>query len=113
MRKKKSLSYKQAIDKCRQYQHLVGLPFEQGNPNAGTVKLVIIAPHNKILQWLYLSNIMSGMPIEKAIGICRDGKYTVLLVSSFYRPGQESVPPKYLHDYLAEEVENEAVAVMH
>ena len=111
MRKKKSLNYKQAIQKCRQYQHLVGQPFEPGVSSAGTIKHVIIAPHSKILQWQFLSNFLGGMEVDKALGICRDGKYTVLLVSNLYRPGQESVPPKYLHNFLEESYEMELVSV--
>jgi len=111
MRKKKSLNYKQAIEKCRQFQHLVGQPFEKGVPSAGSIKHVIIAPHSKILQWQFLSNYISGMDIDKALGICRDGKYTVLLVSNLYRPGHESVPPKYLHNYLEEECEIDLMPV--
>ena len=102
MGKKKSLSYNQAIVKCRQFQHLVGQPFEAGVSSAGTIKHVIIAPHSKILQWQFLSNFLSGMEIDQALGICRDGKYSVLLVSNVYRPGHESVPPQNLHNYLEE-----------
>jgi hypothetical protein len=111
MRKKKSLNYKQAIEKCRQYQHLVGQPFEKGMSSAGTIKHVIIAPHSKILQWQFLSNFLGGMDVDKALGICRDGKYTVLLVSNLYRPGQESVPPKYLHNYLEETTEEVMIPI--
>lgn len=102
MRKKKSLNYKQAIEKCRQYQHLVGQSIWPDNPEAGTIRYVLIAPHSKILQWQYLTNILSGMDIDKALSICRDGKYSVLLISNLYRPGHESVPPKCLHNYLEE-----------
>ncbi len=100
--KVKYLKYKQALAACLGHQHLIGLPFEKDNDAAGKVMHVLIAPYSRILQWYYLSNVLAGQDPNKAITICRDGKYDVLLISSEYKPGEESIPPKNLHSYLAE-----------
>jgi hypothetical protein len=100
--KVKYLKYKQAVAACLEHQNLIGHPFDRDNEAAGTVKHVLLAPYSRILQWHYLSTVFSGVDANKAIAICRDGKYDVVVVSSKYSPGEQDFPPKSLRNYLAE-----------
>lgn len=96
------MKYKQAVSACLQHQRLVGCPFDRKNQAAGTVMYVLIAPHSRILQWHFLSSVLGGEDPNKAIAICRDGKYDVLIISSKYNPAELDFQPKGLKDYLEE-----------
>ena len=96
----KYLSYKQAVVALLNFKYLVGQPFEKGNAAAGKVKHVLIAPYNRILQWQFLYLVYNGTNPEDAIAICKDGKYTVLVLSEFYHPTVEKFRPKELHVFL-------------
>lgn len=100
--KTKRLNYKQAVASALKYQNLVGHPFSSEENEAEKVKQVIVVPYNPILRWSYLSSVFSGVDPNRAMTICKDGKYAVVLLSDNYRPHIESTPPKFLQDYLAE-----------
>ena len=106
--KVKYLKYKPAVAACLQNQNLIGHPFDRENPAAGIVKHVLLAPYSRILQWHYLSTVFNGVDANKAIAICRDGKYDVVVVSDRYSPGEQDFPPKSLRNYLAEFATNES-----
>ena len=96
------LKYKQAIAACLSHQRLIGQPFDKNNEAAGIVKHVLIAPYSRILQWQYLSGVYSGVDPQKAISICRDGKYDVVVLSGNYHPSNAQFLPKSLRQYLEE-----------
>lgn len=108
--KTKRLNYKQAVASALKYQSLVGHPFSREDNETERVKQVLVVPYNPILRWSYLSNVLSGVDPNRAITICKDGKYAVVLLSDHYRPHLESTPPKFLQDYLSE-FESALVAV--
>lgn len=100
--KVKYLKYKQAIAACLNHQNLVGQLFDKDNESSGFVKHVMIVPYNRILQWHFVSSVLGGVHPDKAIAICRDGKYDVVVLSSNYRPGEIEFQPKPVRKYLEE-----------
>lgn len=99
----KHLSYKRAIETCLSNQDLVGAPFSPGEPDAGDIVRVMIAPYNKILQWQFVNDIINGADPERAIARCRDGKYDVIPVAVTYDPKEVKHRPKRLITYLEEQ----------
>jgi hypothetical protein len=97
----KYLNYSQAQAICADYQHLVGKPFESDTTVPAAVKHVIIAPYSRILQWQFVRSLYRGMPYDEALGICRNGRYDVLVLpDTEYKPAQQSLYAKTLRDYL-------------
>lgn len=106
----KHLSFKRAVDLCLNNQSLLGLAFSPIDPSAGKIRHVLVAPYNRILQWQFLNDVFEGADPDAALGICRDGKYEVVLVSNKYKPGDTAHRPKALSAYLDEKLRLESAS---
>ena len=99
--KVKYLNYQQAEILERQFQFIIGRPFDK-NENEALVKATMVAPYSPILQWQFLRDIQRGMDHASALSICKNGRFDIIVISNQLKTNKDGFTVKDLRSYIQE-----------
>jgi len=96
----KYLNFRQAKALCSEFQYLKNRDTPENSPDP--IWEITVAPYSKILQWQFVKNLVRGVPFQKAIQICVNGRFDVVIIYKNEKVPANPFSIKSLRSYLKE-----------